>query len=33
VFDINKDGFLSDADRLFVARAALLPDWMPKSCL
>jgi hypothetical protein len=30
--DMNKNGKVDDADRLFVARAALLPDWLPKSC-
>jgi hypothetical protein len=29
---MNKNGTVDDADRLFVARAALLPDWLPKSC-
>jgi hypothetical protein len=32
VLDIDKNGTVADADRLFVARAALLPDWLPKSC-
>jgi hypothetical protein len=32
VLDINKNGTVDDADRVFVARAALLPDWLPKSC-
>jgi len=31
-FDMNKNGTMDDADRLFVARAALLPDWLPKTC-
>jgi hypothetical protein len=30
--DMNKNGLVDDADRLFVARAALLPDWLSKSC-
>jgi hypothetical protein len=32
VLDISKNGTVGDEDRLFVARAALLPDWLPKSC-
>lgn len=32
VFDFDKNDDLGDPDRLFVARAALLPDWLPKSC-
>jgi hypothetical protein len=32
VLDINKDGTVSDPDRLFVARAALLSAWVPKNC-
>jgi hypothetical protein len=32
VLDIDKNGGVADPDRLFVARAALLPDWLPKSC-
>jgi hypothetical protein len=32
VLDINKDGVVSDPDRLFVARAVLLVDWLPKVC-
>jgi hypothetical protein len=32
VLDISKNGNVGDEDRLFVARAALLPDWLPKSC-
>jgi hypothetical protein len=31
-FDIDKNGDVGIADRLFVARAALMPDWLPKSC-
>jgi hypothetical protein len=32
VMDISKDGNVGIEDRLFVARAHLLPDWQPKSC-
>jgi hypothetical protein len=32
VLDIDKDGNVGIADRLFVARAQLLGDWLPKSC-
>jgi hypothetical protein len=33
VLDIDKNGTVGDPDRLFVARAALLPaPWTPKSC-
>jgi hypothetical protein len=32
VLDIDKNGFVDIADRLFVARAQLLADWQPKSC-
>jgi len=32
VLDINKNGVVDDSDRVFVARAVLLPDWQPKSC-
>jgi hypothetical protein len=32
VLDINKDGVVSDPDRLFVARAVLLSNWLPKGC-
>ena len=31
-FDVDKSGRVADPDRLFVARAALLSDWLPKSC-
>jgi hypothetical protein len=30
--DIDKNGQVLDADRLFVSRAALLGDWLPKTC-
>jgi hypothetical protein len=30
--DANKNGVVEDSDRLFVARAALLPSWQPKIC-
>jgi hypothetical protein len=30
--DINKNGFVDLADRVFVARAQLLTDWQPKIC-
>jgi hypothetical protein len=30
--DANKNGVVEDSDRLFVARAALLPGWQPKIC-
>jgi hypothetical protein len=29
---MSKNGFVDDADRLFVARATLLPDWLLKTC-
>jgi hypothetical protein len=32
VLDIDKNGVVGDIDRVFVARAVLLTDWMPKSC-
>jgi hypothetical protein len=32
VLDMNKNGHVDDSDRLFAARAVLLPDWLPKSC-
>jgi hypothetical protein len=32
VLDIDKSGLVADPDRLFITRAALLPDWLPKSC-
>jgi hypothetical protein len=32
VFDIDKNGTVNDPDRIFVARAVLLPAWVPKSC-
>jgi hypothetical protein len=32
VLDVSKDGTVGIADRLFVARASLLPDWQPKMC-
>jgi glucose/arabinose dehydrogenase len=32
VFDLDKGGTVNDPDRLFAARAATLPDWLPKSC-
>jgi hypothetical protein len=30
--DVSKNGALGDEDRLFVARALLLSDWLPKGC-
>jgi hypothetical protein len=32
VLDISKNGTIGSEDYLFVARAALLPDWTPKAC-
>jgi hypothetical protein len=32
VLDISKNGVVDDGDRLFVARAVLLSDWLPKAC-
>jgi hypothetical protein len=32
VLDMSKNGVVGDEDRLFVARAVLLPNWLPKSC-
>jgi sugar lactone lactonase YvrE len=32
VLDISKNGVVGQEDYLFVARAALLPDWLPKMC-
>jgi hypothetical protein len=32
VMDLDKGGTVNDSDRLFVARAALLPSWVPKNC-
>jgi hypothetical protein len=32
VLDISKNGVVGQEDYLFVARAALLPDWLPKVC-
>jgi hypothetical protein len=32
VLDIDKNGLVADPDRLFITRAALLSDWLPKSC-
>jgi hypothetical protein len=32
VLDISKNGTVGPEDYLFVARARLLPDWLPKSC-
>jgi hypothetical protein len=32
VLDISKNGNVGSEDYLFVARAALLPDWLPKMC-
>jgi hypothetical protein len=31
MLDMNKN-VVDDPDRLFVARATLLPDWLPKTC-
>jgi hypothetical protein len=32
VLDMDKNGTVTDADRLFATRAVLLPTWLPKSC-
>jgi hypothetical protein len=32
VLDISRNGNVGQEDYLFVARAALLPDWLPKVC-
>jgi hypothetical protein len=32
VLDLNKNGAADDGDRLFVSRAVLLPEWLPKTC-
>jgi hypothetical protein len=33
VLDVNRNGFVDVADRLFVARAAFVAEWQPKFCL